>query len=165
MAQNFIECDREQLLLMSPSLREWLPENHLAWFVIDAVRDMDLSAFYARYRQDGWGRAAYDPAMMGWIQLVLATPNVEELRWPRKAVLQIVPLQQGRVPGDVRLLGAENIGSVFGQRSLEGHQASTLPRRRVCCRALVSGGSARVAGCRFSRSRRCLGVICPSPSG
>ena len=64
MAQNFIECDREQLLLMSPSLREWLPESHLAWFVIDAVKDMDLSAFYARYRQDGWGRAAYDPAMM-----------------------------------------------------------------------------------------------------
>ncbi|MGO8906947.1 MAG: hypothetical protein ACLQMH_15200, partial [Solirubrobacteraceae bacterium] len=103
MAQNFIECDREQLLLMSPSLREWLPENHLAWFVIDAVKDIDLSPFYARYREDGWGRAAYDPAMMGWIQLVLATPNVEELRWPRKAVLQIVPLQQGRVPGDVRL--------------------------------------------------------------
>ena len=40
MAQNFIECDREQLLLMSPSLREWLPENHLAWFVIDAVKDI-----------------------------------------------------------------------------------------------------------------------------
>jgi transposase len=64
MAQNFIECDREQLLLMSPSLREWLPENHLAWVVIDAVKDIDLSPFYARYRQDGWGRAAYDPAMM-----------------------------------------------------------------------------------------------------
>lgn len=46
---------------MSPSLREWLPENHLAWFVIDAVKDIDLSLFYARYRQDGWGRAAYDP--------------------------------------------------------------------------------------------------------
>src|SRR5438552_5363829 len=64
MAQSFIECDREQLMLMSPSLREWLPENHLAWFVIDAVKDIDLSPFYARYRQDGWGRAAYDPAMM-----------------------------------------------------------------------------------------------------
>jgi hypothetical protein len=65
MAQNFIGCDREQLLLMSPSLREWLPEDHLAWFVIDAVGDIDLAAFYARYREDGWGRAAYDPAMMG----------------------------------------------------------------------------------------------------
>ncbi len=47
-----------------PSLREWLPEDHLAWFVIDAVRDVDPSAFYARYREDGWGRAAYEPAMM-----------------------------------------------------------------------------------------------------
>ena len=54
MAQNFIECDREQLLLVSPSLREWLPENHLAWFVIDAVKDIDLAPFYARYREDGW---------------------------------------------------------------------------------------------------------------
>jgi hypothetical protein len=32
--------------------------------VIDAVKDIDLSLFYARYREDGWGRAAYDPAMM-----------------------------------------------------------------------------------------------------
>ena len=38
MAQNFLACDREQELLLPPSLREWLPEGHLAWFVIDAVR-------------------------------------------------------------------------------------------------------------------------------
>ena len=37
MAQNFIACDREQELLLPPSLREWLPEEHLAWFVLDAV--------------------------------------------------------------------------------------------------------------------------------
>jgi transposase len=41
-----------------------LPEGHLAWFVIDAVAVMDLSAFYAAYRRDGRGRAAYEPAMM-----------------------------------------------------------------------------------------------------
>ena len=63
MAQNFIGCDREQELLLPPSLREWLPEEHLAWFVLDAVAEMDLAAFYARYRDDGWGRAAHDPAM------------------------------------------------------------------------------------------------------
>ncbi len=45
MAQNFIACDREQELLLPPSLREWLPEGHLAWFVIDALAEMDLSAF------------------------------------------------------------------------------------------------------------------------
>src|SRR4051794_36896592 len=64
MAQNFIACDREQELLLPPSLREWLPEGHLAWFVLDAVAEMDLAAFYAGYRDDGWGRAAHDPAMM-----------------------------------------------------------------------------------------------------
>src|SRR4051795_1475533 len=64
MAQNFIACDREQELLLPPSLREWLPEEHLAWFVLDAVAEMDLGAFYADYRDDGWGRAAHDPAMM-----------------------------------------------------------------------------------------------------
>ncbi len=46
MAQNFIGCDREQALLLPPSLREWPPEGHLAWFVIDAVAAMDLMAFY-----------------------------------------------------------------------------------------------------------------------
>jgi Transposase domain (DUF772) len=64
MAQNFIAVDRDQAFLMPLSLREWLPENHLAWYVLDAVAEMDLSAFYGRYRPDGWGRPAYDPAMM-----------------------------------------------------------------------------------------------------
>jgi transposase len=64
MAQNFIACDREQELLLPPSLREWLPQDHLVWFVLDAVEAMDLAAFLAGYRQDGWGRAAHDPAMM-----------------------------------------------------------------------------------------------------
>jgi transposase len=64
MAQNFIACDREQELLLPPSLREWLPQEHLAWFVLDAVAEMDLAAFHASYRDDGWGRAAHDPAMM-----------------------------------------------------------------------------------------------------
>jgi transposase len=64
MAQNFLKCDREQSFLLPPDMREWLPEGHLAWFVIDAVSVMDLSAFYAGYRGDGLGRAAYEPSMM-----------------------------------------------------------------------------------------------------
>src|SRR5437868_5985852 len=64
MAQNFIGCDREQELLLPPSLREWLPADHLVWFLIDAVESMDLTAFYAVYRLDGHGRAAHEPSMM-----------------------------------------------------------------------------------------------------
>ena len=64
MGQNFIACDREQSFLMPPDVREWLPEGHLAWFVLDAVAEMDLEPFYGAYRSDGHGRAAYEPAMM-----------------------------------------------------------------------------------------------------
>lgn len=64
MAHNFIPCERDQQYLMPPSLHEWLPEDHLAWFVLDAVGQMDLSAFYGRYRADGWGSAAYEPSMI-----------------------------------------------------------------------------------------------------
>ena len=64
MPQNFIGCDREQVLLMPPSLRDWLPQDHLAWFVLAAVEQFDLAAFYGAYRQDGHGRAAHEPAMM-----------------------------------------------------------------------------------------------------
>src|SRR5215216_6809113 len=69
MPQNFRACDREQELMLPPSLREWLPDDHLAWFVLAAVEEMDLASFYAAYRQDGHGRAAHDPAMM--VALVL----------------------------------------------------------------------------------------------
>ena len=64
MAQNFIESAREQGSLLPPDVRDWLPEDHLAWFVIDAVADMDLSEFYDACRADGHGRAAYEPQTM-----------------------------------------------------------------------------------------------------
>jgi hypothetical protein len=64
MALNFVGCDRGQLLLMPPSLTEWLPENHLVWTVLGAVEAMDLGCFNEHYRLGAAGRAPYDPAMM-----------------------------------------------------------------------------------------------------
>src|SRR3954453_6425466 len=64
MPQNFIDFDRQQELLLPPSLREWLPAAPLPWLLIDAVAEMVLKPFYSAYRQDGWGRAAFDPQMM-----------------------------------------------------------------------------------------------------
>src|SRR4051812_5422337 len=64
MGPNFLECDREQALLLPPSLREGLPGGDLAGVVIDAVERLDLTAFYAAYRLDGQGRAAHEPSMM-----------------------------------------------------------------------------------------------------
>ena len=165
MGQNFISCDPGQGMLLPPSLTDWLAEDHLVWTVLGAVEQMDLDGFYGAYRANGQGRAAYDPQMMGRIQPVVATLNVEELRCPEGTLLSIELPQRGRAAWDVRRLGAGNTGSGSGRRSLEEHPAKTLRWRRACCRALVSGGSARVAGCRPSPSRRCLGATCPSPSG
>lgn len=64
MAYNLLRWNREQGYLMPPSMREWLNEGHLAWFIVDAVGQIELREFYAAYRNDGWGAAAYDPAMM-----------------------------------------------------------------------------------------------------
>jgi hypothetical protein len=72
MAQNFLPCNRDQEFLLPPSPREWLPEDHLAWFVIEAVEAFDLEPFYADYRQDGHGRSAHDPQMM---VALLSTPT------------------------------------------------------------------------------------------
>jgi len=69
MPQNFIESGREQGFLLPPDVRDWLAADHLAWFVIEAVGQMDVSAFYGAYRADGHGRAAYEPSMM--VTLVL----------------------------------------------------------------------------------------------
>ena len=64
MGRNFVSCDREQVLLLPPSLTDWLAEDHLVWTVLGAVDHIDLDRFYGAYRANGQGRAAYDPGMM-----------------------------------------------------------------------------------------------------
>jgi hypothetical protein len=64
MAREFVGVQRGQLLLMPPSLSEWLPEDHLVWTVLGAVEQMDLERFARRYRLGGAGRAPFDPAML-----------------------------------------------------------------------------------------------------
>jgi hypothetical protein len=95
VAFNFLACDRDQELLLPPSLRDGPQEDHLAWFVIDAVEELDLGAFYAGYRGDGWGRAAFDPKMMV----------------ARRSSRQIVQVRDGRHAGRAR-------------RPLAGHSAA-----------------------------------------
>lgn len=64
MGRNFVGGSRSQLYLMPPSVEEWLPEGHLALFVVDAIGQLDLSGFVEGYRADGRGGAAYDPVLM-----------------------------------------------------------------------------------------------------
>lgn len=55
---------RDQEFLLPPDMREWLPEDHLVWFLIAAVERMDTSAFHARAKLGGVGRRGYDPEML-----------------------------------------------------------------------------------------------------
>jgi len=86
MAYNLQLCDREQGYLMPPSLREWLAEGDLAWFILDAVGQMDLGEFYAAYRSDGWGAAAYDPAMMVGVLLYAYCQGIRSSRRMARAL-------------------------------------------------------------------------------
>src|SRR3954453_6182370 len=76
MAQRFLGCDRDQVFLLPPSVDDWLPADHFARFVIAAVEEMDLAAFYGDYRADGHGRPAHDPGLM--VALVLYAYAVGE---------------------------------------------------------------------------------------
>jgi transposase len=68
MGQNFRPYDQSQLFLMPPAVSEWVGQESLARFLSEAIEHLDASGkladFYAAYREDGWGRAAYSPVMM-----------------------------------------------------------------------------------------------------
>ena len=65
MTKVFRPYSLDQRLLLPPDLREWLPEDDLAWFVSDTVDELDLSAILRTYdTADGRGQPPYHPAMM-----------------------------------------------------------------------------------------------------
>ncbi len=62
MSVNFKGGNRKQLYLFPPSVEDWLPEDHLARFVVEIVDQLDISSIKNEY--GGRGSTAYDPAMM-----------------------------------------------------------------------------------------------------
>src|SRR6266540_1122619 len=64
MAYNFRRSERNQRFLLPPDLCDWLPQGHLAWFIIDVVDQFDLASFYQVHRPDGHGHPAYDPKVL-----------------------------------------------------------------------------------------------------
>src|SRR6202035_879502 len=64
MGKNYRPYLPEQGFLLPPSLREWLPESHLVYFVSDVVENLNLSALDAAYGDEQRGQPPYDPRMM-----------------------------------------------------------------------------------------------------
>ncbi len=64
MARNYRPVIRDQEFLLPPNMADWLPEDHLVWFVLDVVERLDTKAFHASRRTGGVGRQGYDPDML-----------------------------------------------------------------------------------------------------
>jgi transposase len=64
VAKDYVPTRRDQLLLLPPDVREWLPKNHVVWFLLDVIERMDTSVLHRRARLGGAGRAPYDPEML-----------------------------------------------------------------------------------------------------
>jgi hypothetical protein len=78
MAYNFVRGDRDQPFLLPPDLRDWLPDGHLAWFVLDVVDQLDLTAFLPSEPNDGHGHPA-DVQQLAPMLMATTPP------WPRPA--------------------------------------------------------------------------------
>jgi transposase len=64
MARGYRPVERDQQFLLPPNMADWLAGDHLVWFILDAVEQLDTSAFHQRRRTGGVGRAGYDPEML-----------------------------------------------------------------------------------------------------
>lgn len=64
MPASYLPYEPDQDFLLPPSIREWLPEGHLAYFISDTVDSLDLGAFHTRYEKGGPRNQPFDPAMM-----------------------------------------------------------------------------------------------------
>ena len=149
MASNFVVAERDQQFLMPPNMRDWLPEDHLTWFVIDVVDQLDLSRFRSSYRPDGHGRAACDPAMMVAVLLYaycsgLRSSRVIERRCVEDIAFRV--LAGGHNPDHVTI-------ARFRQRHADALAAVLVDSLRLCAEAgLVRLGAVALDGTRIAAS-------------
>lgn len=108
---------------MPPSVADWLPDGHLAWFVLDVVAELDMSGFAAAYRADGRGGAVYDPsAMLAVLLYAYCTGERSSRRIERRLVEDVAfrVLAANEVPDHATLARfrrrhQDAIAEVFGQ--------------------------------------------------
>jgi transposase len=93
MEKRYKSYDPEQSLLFPPNIREWLPEDHLAYFVSDVVDQLDLSEIEVVYEKDTRGQPPYNPRMMTKLLLYGYCTGLFSSRRIQKALLDEVPFR------------------------------------------------------------------------
>src|SRR5664280_2124053 len=83
----------DQDLLLPPSLRDWLPEDHLVYFVSDVVDQLDLSAIHAWYGEEKRGQPPYDPVLMTKLLVYGYCTGVFSSRRLQKRIQEDIPFK------------------------------------------------------------------------
>src|SRR6266481_8764408 len=102
MAKTYKTYLPDQDLLLPPSLRDWLPENHLAYCVSDVVDQLDLSAIESVYEEEDRGQPPYHPCMMTKILLYGYCVGVFSSRRIQKRLVEDVRSEERRVGKECR---------------------------------------------------------------
>ena len=129
----------EQDLLLPPSLRDWLPEDHLAYFVCEVVEQLDLSAIESVYEEEERGQPPYHPRMMTKILIYGYCVGVFSSRRMQKKLSEDVGfrvLAAGNQPdfrtiSDFRKLHLGALQGLFDQVLQIALQAGTMKLGRV----------------------------------
>ena len=129
----------EQDLLLPPSLRDWLPEDHLAYFVCDVVEQLDLSAIESVYEEEERGQPPYHPRRMTKILIYGYCVGVFSSRRMQKKLSEDVGfrvLAAGNQPdfrtiSDFRKLPLGALQGLFDQVLQIALQAGTMKLGRV----------------------------------
>lgn len=91
--KTFRTYDLDQLLLLPPSMREWLPPDHLVYLVLDLVASLDLTEVYKAYDGEKGGRPPYDPRMMVALLIYGYSTGVRSSRKLEKACYEQIPFR------------------------------------------------------------------------
>ena len=143
MSKHFRTDHLDQGLLFPPSLHDWLPEGHLARFIVDVIEELDLDSIYQSYKGDGRGMAAYPPLMMVRVLLYGYCRGVVSSRKIQRATFEDVAFRY--LPADTHPDHATI--AAFRQRHLEALAGLFVQVLQICQKAgLVKLGHVAIDG-------------------
>ena len=93
MSSRFKSYCPDQMLLLPPDMKQWLPEGDLAYFIMEVVEALDLSAIYSRYSSSRAGQPPYDPRMMTSLILYAYCMGIPSSRKIETATFNQIPFR------------------------------------------------------------------------
>lgn len=85
MALKYRPVDRDQLFLVPPDMRDWLPADHLAWFILEVVQQLDTRALHVKSKRGGTGREGYDPELLLGVWVYASARGISSSRQIERA--------------------------------------------------------------------------------